>query len=932
MPRPEVQTVELALLPTEQFDPDAESVRRFAAQLSRTRRVGLWRRSSPPVRIRVRSVGEGLCLMSMTVPEDAVRSLRAAVYHQVELRPVHEALSLFAPDEVPSAVAEGNGLAFGQQSQPPSAADAARSAPRTPPPPPPSPPAPPSSPPSPPSAGAPASAGVAGSGGAPSGGGATGSPIGEAVPETIPWGFPTSPPAAEDPHPPETDPPEAATPTTAEPEPDDGPASVARSEMVLANDAIWPLHPVPLRPDPLTPLALAMSDLHPDESLDIVIDLMPVTAAARRRWERKSVAKWERKDRNSSEQSIRDQFKTELLRGSPWERKANQQPAAEGKMRRRASEDRLTIAWNQISSAEPQFLAQVLVRASSPAEGRPAQIMTSALSSFDVYAGQHNWWRVRSWRLFGIPRGADSSKRRRRDFDERFAGGISKRRRLNRVGASAVAGFLKPPTAYCAAPNLARSDGILADPPAALPRWRPGARLWPLGLVRSRRDQEFMGAVPLDDSYFTLSCGRSGFGKTESAMGRIIATADAGHGIVFIDPHGTGIERIKHFLGPYRERVYEISLELGRPTQTAWNPLAIHHIDQLEERMISVTDSLAAAVGWRHGTNNRAIGITLGSVRTLLEMSLVLPDGLKPTVFQLATLLGDEEWRETVIAGLSAQTREYWGRFAYKAGEFTPLVSLVDRLRTSRSVAALLGASEPTFHLRKAMDRGGIILVRLRGTGDMDKLVAALMVYSVLEALLSRRDIPEDRRRPVHVWIDEAQVVDEAVRKMTAALAEQARKFGGRLHLMCQAPQRLSSLTLTAMMTNRSHLITSAVSEKGAKLFASEWGGQVTASTLVRLRKFGFVGQTQLNGQTTEPFRIGSVPLEALWPDHYGDPATDAILDKYIAANTGYLPVVETLDALDTLTEQIRAHFADRQPIAETIAAYDPMNVRKPYG
>ena len=129
MPRPQVQTVELALLPTEQFDPDAESVRRFAAQLSRTRRVGLWRRSSPPVRIRVRSVGEGLCLMSMTIPEDAVRSFRAAVYHQVELRPVHEALSLFAPDEVPSAVAEGNGLAFGQQSQPPSAAVAARSAP-----------------------------------------------------------------------------------------------------------------------------------------------------------------------------------------------------------------------------------------------------------------------------------------------------------------------------------------------------------------------------------------------------------------------------------------------------------------------------------------------------------------------------------------------------------------------------------------------------------------------------------------------------------------------------------------------------------------------------------------------------------------------------------------------------------------------------------
>ena len=888
--------------------------------------MGLWKRSSPPVRIRVRSVGDGMCLMSLVVPEDAARSLRAAIYPQVELRPVHEALTSIGIPTEPSAPAEGTGLAIGQQSPPPTAAHAARPVGRTLPP-----PAPSASPV--PSSGRPPSAGGDPSSiGQSSAGGQSSSPPNDQP--MIPWGFPsetvsntatTVPPSSTEP---------GATPLE---EPEDEPDYVARSEMILANNAIWPLHQVPLRPDPLTPLALAMSDLHADESLEVVVDLLPITAAARKRWQRKAVSTWERRDRNSSEMGVRDQFKAELLRGSRWEPSpASNQQATEGKMRRRASDERLTTAWSHISAAEPQFLTQVLVRASSPAEGRPPQIMTSALSAFDVYAGQHNWWKVRSYRLLGIPRGADSSKRRRREFDGRFRGGIRKRRNLSRVTASAVAGFLKPPTATCEAPNVVRSDGIVADPPATLPRWRPGARLWPLGLVRTRRDQEFMGAVPLDDSRFTLTCGRTGYGKTESALGRIMATVDAGHGVVFIDPHGDAIERLKGFLSQYRERVYEISLELGQPAQTAWNPFAIDHIDQLEERMISITDSLAAAVGWRHGTNNRAIGITLGTVRTLLDMSLHLPAGLKPTVFQLAALLGDEEWRQVVIKGLSPQTREYWGRFAYKPGEFTPLVSLVDRLRTSRSVAALLGASRPTFHLRQAMDRGGIILLRLRGTGDMDKLVAALMVYAVLEALLSRRDIPEAQRRPVHVWIDEAQVVDAAVHKMTADLTEQARKFGGRLHLMCQAPNRLSSLTLTAMMTNRSHLITSAVSEKGAKIFASEWGGQVSPATLQRLPEFAFVGQTQINGRTTDPFRIHSVPLEDLWPDRQGDDSAHRLLDQRIAVNTGYVPVDDTLDNLDLLTEQIKTYFATGQPPPDQPDAdtptYTPTRVRRSYG
>ncbi len=60
---------------------------------------------------------------------------------------------------------------------------------------------------------------------------------------------------------------------------------VARAELVLAQSDDRPLREVPLRPDPLTPFAHVFGELREDlgESASVVIDLMPVTPAMRRR-------------------------------------------------------------------------------------------------------------------------------------------------------------------------------------------------------------------------------------------------------------------------------------------------------------------------------------------------------------------------------------------------------------------------------------------------------------------------------------------------------------------------------------------------------------------------------------------------------------------------------------------------------------------------
>src|SRR5256885_12311274 len=68
-------------------------------------------------------------------------------------------------------------------------------------------------------------------------------------------------------------------------------------------------------------------------------------------------------------------------------------------------------------------------------------------------------------------------------------------------------------------------------------------------------------------------------------------------------------------------------------------------------------------------------------------------------------------------------------RFPLLEREVTPVTNLIDRLRRSDSVAALLGASTSSFHLRTAMDEGKILLDRKSTRLNSSHLVISYAVF-----------------------------------------------------------------------------------------------------------------------------------------------------------------------------------------------------------
>jgi hypothetical protein len=679
-------------------------------------------------------------------------------------------------------------------------------------------------------------------------------------------------------------------------------ASVARAELVLSRPSVEPLRAAALDPDPLAGFARALSSLRRDLGDDgrVCVDLLPLTPAQRRRL-RGRMLRAARREHHDAD-VLADVL--DLAAGGARGRAA---PAE--LVERRAGQRALT---SKLGSPEPLFTIQVLLRTSSSTAGQAKQTITALLSAFDAWDGE-NHFRVSGLRLPGgaVFLGADMPWRRRR-FDRRMRTGLFRPARRRVVTATEISGLLKPPTTHCAAPNVLRSGGVIPPPPPGLPTFHGQRELLPLGTIATEDGERTVG-VPVEGTFFSYMAGRSRYGKTETALGQFVHLARTGHGCFFLDPHADAIERVKRYIARegLRERVVEINLAGHGETQLGWNLLATHG-RPAHTRVDAVVDAFASAMRWDE-TNTRALALTTHATKALVDLAGRLPAELAPTIFQIPTLLGDDDWRAAVLPHVSPATREFFvQRFPRLSSEaITPVTNLIDRLRLAPSVAALFGSPTSSYDVRAAMDRGAIVLACPGYGSTRDRLTANFMAFDLLHGAKTRAELAPERRRPFFAFFDEIQTFDGASSGTLAALLEQVAKYGVRCFLFNQNPERLTSATWNAISTNRSHLATTTLNARGAALLARELGA-VEPTVITRLARYTYVSSVTLAGEASPPFLIHGVPLEDLYPETPDDPDELAALEATIDRTVKRQPVAATLRVLDEHDQRSRDYVRRR--------------------
>lgn len=647
-----------------------------------------------------------------------------------------------------------------------------------------------------------------------------------------------------------------------------------RAEFVLTGTPVQTLRTVPLDPDPLQPLIDAVADVRADlgDLTELCLDIqrIPRWQIQLRRWQVLAVAR--QRQRQAAAKESRQAFADAVTLEDTWHHQiaALLAPASD-----RGRGTRWTMptrprrldeakALGKLSDSAGLVRVQLLARCSSDTAGRPEIRLKHLQAALDVFGGGQRI--ALAGKSFGPWRTGADSWWRRRSFDGRWSSAQCAPMKQNWVRVEELTGLLKPPTVHCRLPVL------LGELPVYIPG-RTG--LMPHGWYTGPDGVERLIATPEEETLFSLSVGKSTYGKTEKAMCQAVARAHGGGGLLFIDPHGDSWKRAAPYLAhpAIMARAWCLDLTGAHPDTRlgTWNPLGLERGQKPDDVVRSVTDAFATVLGWNDLSAPRAMTIFTKACEALVAYNAAAVAARRPdaqaTIFQIGTLLTEASVRDLLILHLEPKQRRWWHITfpALPADAFPTVINPIERLSASRVALALLGSPTSSYDIRSAMDQRKVVWICPSSSGPTDRLLVSLIIQDLLRAGMSRRDLPEDQRVPFHIWLDELISLDGAASTTLAEITEQMRKFGLRLHAMAQLLQRVSEHTRSALIQNSSALATTAGSHQAAALFATEWGGAVDTADITELPRFEHYMSFTVRGRRIGPLRLRGPEIDEVF-------------------------------------------------------------------
>jgi len=360
--------------------------------------------------------------------------------------------------------------------------------------------------------------------------------------------------------------------------------------------------------------------------------------------------------------------------------------------------------------------------------------------------------------------------------------------------------------------------------------------------------------------------GKTGTGKSTLIENLAISDIKNGYGLALIDPHGDMAEDILNFIKKKRIKdvIYFNPGDLYYPI--AFNPLEkvpqdYHHL--VVSGIISTFKKI-----WSESWGPRLEHILRHSLLSLLEYP-------NSTLLDLQKLLTDKDFRTNVINFVThPQVREFWlsefDRYSawLKSEAISPILNKIGQFLTSIPLRNIVGQRENYFDLRQVMDEGKILLVNLaKGKIGEDNcsLLGALIVTKIQLAALSRANIPEEKRKPFYLYIDEIQ---SFFTLSFADILSEARKYGLNLILAHQYIEQLDEKIRAAIFGNVGTLISFRIGAEDAKYLALEFSPVFSETDLINLPNYHIYLKLMIDGITSQPFSAITLPLREINTSH----------------------------------------------------------------
>lgn len=195
-----------------------------------------------------------------------------------------------------------------------------------------------------------------------------------------------------------------------------------------------------------------------------------------------------------------------------------------------------------------------------------------------------------------------------------------------------------------------------------------------------------------------------------------------------------------------------------------------------------------------------------------------MPKGERATFLDVHRFLSDEERRGFILSHVTdRELVRRWSKENFpNAKECAPTLTRMTPFLRNPSLRKLFDCPEPKLNIADAMDSRKILLVDLGGISEPTKIFATLLIAKIRQAAFRRASIPESKRIPFHLYVDEFEFFQTADFEQILSFAG---GYGLRLTLANQFITQLDAKIGDSISGNVGSFIIFCVSPKDANYF-----------------------------------------------------------------------------------------------------------------
>ncbi len=327
--------------------------------------------------------------------------------------------------------------------------------------------------------------------------------------------------------------------------------------------------------------------------------------------------------------------------------------------------------------------------------------------------------------------------------------------------------------------------------------------------------------------------GKPRKGKSRLLELMIMDDIKKGHGVTVIEPHHDLIVRLLSLM-PEDAIDRVIYFNPGDPDWIPlWNPL--HKIPDQDVGRIAA-DLIGVFRSFVTGWGDRMENILRQSFFGLLH----LPGSSLRDVYDILCKTDkSKKIRDRILETVQDDiARQFWVHEfeKYKSDELSPPKNKLSKLLLSNTTTSLmLSQPESRFNFRRIMDDGMVFLGDLSsdiGTQTKEVLGGFLVAIIYITAL-SRKDIPLEKRKPHHIYLDEGyHFITDTLEEIIA----ETPKFGVSLTIAHQYSGQFETKKADALGTVGTTVVFN-VDSKDAERLSKNFEGKAKVSDFIELKK-----------------------------------------------------------------------------------------------